>query len=188
MLSLGQVERRARTLLGEQNVTRAPVDVHLIAKRLGVTVREEASDSEVSGALFREGSKAIIGVNASHAMIRKRFTIAHELGHLLLHDDHARIDHSYPEVAETPRLRLTALRSKLSGEASDPREIEANRFAAALLMPVHLLERSLRNQRLPLNEGDIGKLATTFKVSVQAMNFRLMNLGVPIDVGGQANT
>jgi Zn-dependent peptidase ImmA (M78 family) len=185
MLSLGQIERRARQLLRDHRVGRAPVDVHALARKLGAVVREEASDSDISGALFREGDQAIIGVNASHPLIRKRFTVAHEIGHLVLHDEIARIDHHYPEVTGGTRLRLTALRSKLSTEAVDPREIEANRFAAALLMPTDFLERRLKSHELPLTEDEIAELANLFKVSKQAMNYRLINLGIPLDIGGE---
>jgi Zn-dependent peptidase ImmA (M78 family) len=185
MLSLAQIERRTRQLLKEHRIVRTPVDVVGLARKLGVTVREEASESDISGALFREADKAIIGVNAAHTSKRKRFTVAHELGHLLLHDLHARVDHDYPDVHDAPRLRLSALRSRLSSEATDPREIEANRFAAALLMPADPLEEHLRTHRFPLTEANILSLAKVFNVSAQAMNYRLMNLGVPVDVAGE---
>ena len=185
MLSLGQIERRARQLLIDHQINEPSVDVHSLAMALGAVIKEEASDSDVSGALFREKDQVIIGVNSSHSQYRKRFTVAHELGHFLLHDDVVRIDHHYMEVAQKPGMRPIANRSQISSEAKDPREIEANRFAAALLMPADFLERDLRERRLPLSDKEIAQLAKTYEVSVQAMSFRLINLGIPVDVAGK---
>lgn len=184
MLSFESIERQARQLLGANRVVAPPVDVRLLARALGASIKEEASDSDVSGALFRQQGKVLIGVNSSHSETRKRFTIAHELGHLVLHDDPVRIDHHYMEVGQKPRMKPIAHRSQISSEARDPREIEANRFAAALLMPAPFLQRNLRGKRLPLTDAEIGQLSDQFEVSVQAMTFRLMNLGIPIDQAG----
>ena len=187
MLSHEQVERRAFRILKDASVRRPPVDVHHIAATLGALVREEASGSDISGALFRDGDRVLIGVNVSHPRIRQRFTVAHELGHLCLHDGDVSIDHHYAVVTEGKmRMRPSALRSRISSEATDPREIEANRFAAALLMPLPFLESSLRGHQFPLGEEDIRGLAKTYEVSSQAMGFRLMNLGVPVDLGDAA--
>src|SRR3954470_4270018 len=68
----------------------------------------------------------IIGINSSHPETRKRFTIAHEMGHLVLHQlDQVHVDKQF----------LVKLRDDISSQAIDPHEIEANAFAAALLMP-----------------------------------------------------
>jgi len=74
------------------------------------------------------------------------------------------------------------LRDQVSAQATDPKEIEANRFAAALLMPSSFLKASLRSYQAPLKQEDIEALAGKYEVSFQAMAFRLANLGVPIDV------
>jgi Zn-dependent peptidase ImmA (M78 family) len=81
-------------------------------------------------------------------------------------------------------VRLAAFRNHVSSEAIDPKEIEANRFAAALLMPVPFLEKSLKARRLPLRESGIQELAREYGVSAQAMNYRLANLGIAIDMAG----
>lgn len=184
MLSPSQIERRARRLLRDVGIESAPVDVYRIAKTLGAVVREEASTTDISGALFREDNRVVIGVNASHAKIRKRFTVAHELGHLLLHDELVRIDHHYAVVTgDKLQLKATALRSQVSSEATDPREIEANRFAAALLMPITFLDEALHQRSFPLGAEMISRLASLFDVSTQAMTYRLLNTGVPLDLG-----
>ncbi len=59
----------------------------------------------------------------------------------------------------------------------DAIEIEANRFAAALLMPEFLLRSSLQSRVLDIDdEKPLGELAQRFRVSRQAMEFRLGNL------------
>jgi Predicted Zn peptidase len=185
MLSPDQIERRAKQLLHEVNVTQPPVDVRAIARHLKATIRSVHAEEDISGAIVREGDKITIGVNAGHNERRKRFTIAHEIGHLVLHDAQAQVDHSYAEVPSRSGVRLAALRSRISSEAIDPREIEANRFAAALVMPAHLLEHALKKIEFPLTDDAVAALAGQFKVSVQALTFRLINLGIPVDVAGK---
>jgi Zn-dependent peptidase ImmA (M78 family) len=134
---------------------------------------------------MRDGKKVIIGVNADNQWERQRFTVAHELGHFVLHDDNLRVDHHFVDASREPRLRVAAFRDRVSSQATDAREIEANRFAAALLMPIDFLEKSLRAARSPLDNEAVATLATKYEVSIQAMTYRLMNLGAPIDYAGQ---
>ncbi|MGH7751081.1 MAG: ImmA/IrrE family metallo-endopeptidase, partial [Candidatus Dormibacteria bacterium] len=63
----------------------APINVEYIAQRLNATVRYAKLGADLSGMLIRDGDRTIISVARSHAKVRQRFTIAHELGHLLLH-------------------------------------------------------------------------------------------------------
>src|SRR5258708_31708533 len=69
----------------------APVDVIGIAKELGLSVWEMQSlSADISGKIFRDplngGSSGFsIVVNATHSAVRKRFTIAHEIAHFVLH-------------------------------------------------------------------------------------------------------
>lgn len=177
------LERMAGQLLRRHHITKPPVNVWNIAEALGIEVREQASaDSSISGALMREGGLVIIGVNGVHPITRKRFTVAHELAHFLLHDDSLRVDHHY---VEAPAVRRPmAFRNQVSSLATDANEIEANRLAAALVMPKDFLERSLKKLDLPLSESDIRSLTSEYGVSFQAMNYRLINLGVPLDLAG----
>ena len=160
---------------------RPSIKVDDVARSLGLTVRYEPTTADISGALYRRGRKAIIGVNRDNPKNRQRFTIAHEIGHFVLHRDDLHMDeaNAYPNEPSTPH-RL--LRDAVSARATDPKEIEANRFAAALLMPAFMLKDSLDSCDLPLKQQDIEDLAKKYEVSLQAMAFRLSNLGVPIDV------
>jgi Zn-dependent peptidase ImmA (M78 family) len=128
----------------------------------------------MSGVLFRSDTgETVIGVNDSHSPTRQRFTIAHELGHFRLHPD-------------TLYLDGFVRRDDQSSLAVSRHEIEANAFAAELLMPREqvLEELNASLQRQP--DADPGKLvrrlARMFDVSEQAMEFRLLNLGVATSV------
>lgn len=181
-----QAETRVKHLLKKHDIASAPVQVEKIAEGLGLEVHVEPhEDQELSGALDRsqEGVR-ILWVNANHSTTRQRFTMAHEIGHFLLHDDLVHIDRKFPSEALKGQAAKTShpfLRDALSSQATDKREIEANRFAATLLMPSELLAQHLKGHRLPLGNEDVTKLATTFEVSSQAMTYRLINLGIPVE-------
>jgi Zn-dependent peptidase ImmA (M78 family) len=145
--------------------TRIPVDVNLIAKELGIGLWEFKNFNDTtSGKLFRDDqyggtSRWSIGVNAKESHQRKRFTVAHEIAHFLLHRDKIG-----DELSDDSFYRSKLLTSK--------EEHQANRLAAEILMPFHLI------QQLQL-EGinDIDELARRFEVSSTAMKIRL---GIPV--------
>lgn len=84
---------RARHLLKRHGVQQAPVDVERIARAEGLTiVRRELGD--LDGRLV--GSQ--IEVNSRHSLVRQRFTIAHELAHLVMHSEHGADEHSEREA------------------------------------------------------------------------------------------
>ena len=111
----------------------------------------------------------VIGINRDQAAVRQRFTVAHELGHLLLHE------HSRVYVDRGFRVRL---RSGLSSDETDRDEMEANRFAAELLMPIEFLQADLEEQEFDLAADDqFRALAKRYGVSTQALAIRLNGLG-----------
>jgi Zn-dependent peptidase ImmA (M78 family) len=156
-------------LLRSGNITSAPVDVESVARRLGILVRRTPTDDDISGFLLRHpGGQAIIGVNTLHHPNRQRFTIAHEIGHFILHQQQVHIDRA-----------VVKLRDRASSQGDDDEEVEANGFAAELLMPVEFLGRDL--ERLPPtdfhDDRRMQQLAKSYLVSVQAMTNRLVILG-----------
>ena len=165
-----RADDQAARLLAEANITHAPVDVERIARlKEAQVVRQEMAGNDVSGMLVREEGRVIIGVNSHHSGVRQRFTIAHELGHLTLHRGRALI-------LDTPvRVNFRDGRSSL---AEDREEVEANRFAAALLMPASFVLDEVRAHRVGDVDALIDKLAAKFDVSTEAMGYRLVNLGV----------
>ena len=59
--------------------------VHKIARCSGARIVKVSGEDDISGFLY-PGKPPVIGVNKAHAQVRQRFTIAHELGHLKLHE------------------------------------------------------------------------------------------------------
>ena len=69
-------------------------------------------------------------------------------------------------------------RNSLSAAGVDPMEIEANQFAASLLMPTDLVKREVQAlQAKPLLDQHVALLAKRFGVSEHAMTIRLTRLG-----------
>lgn len=165
-IGYARVRRKAQELLVGQNS--APVSLELIAEQLGAEIREFELDADVSGILFRGQGRKVIVINGAHPQVRKRFTIAHEMGHLALHKG--------TEVHVDQGFRVN-LRDSKSATAQDVEEIEANAFAANLLMPAQWLRSDLQGSEFDLeNEESIGVLADRYQVSVQAMIVRLTSL------------
>lgn len=184
MLTRGQIEIRVNRLLKKQSVDAPPVPIEKLAKELGAVIRSEPYDGDVSGALYRSGDTPVIGINALHATMRQRFTIAHEVGHLVLHDDRVHIDRHYlvDFPSETvPAVARRFLRDAKSSTATDQKEIEANRFAASILMPSRFLTMDLKKLTFPVNAKALESIAKRYRVSTQAMFFRLINLGIPVE-------
>lgn len=153
----------ARELVSQCGL-KAPVDLNALAIELGLEVREEDSDS-IEGALIRAKKQAlgIIVVNKNILEVgRKRFTIAHEIGHFLIpnHGQAGVICNSEEIESYSPRI--------------DPVEEEANQFAAELLIPYPLLDKKVA-QVEPTMEN-IRWIANTFQASLTASAFRLIDL------------
>lgn len=155
-------------LLDKNGVTAPSVPVEKIAKSEGIIVTKKRLDDDTAGFLLRSGGMKFIGVNQSQASTRQRFTIAHELGHALLHDgDELHVDKNF-------RINF---RDVVSTLATDVEEIESNTFAAWLLMPSKFLIRQITSEHLDIDDGDeVAKLAGKYQVSPQAMTYRLANL------------
>jgi len=158
----------ALSLLEAAGVDKPPVAVDKIAKFLGAKVRYSPLDEELSGMVFIKDDKSIIGVNALHHPNRQRFTIAHEIGHLCLHCD--QIDSEVHVDKQFPML----MRDKTASSGIDSIEIQANHFAAELLMPEKFINEYLENNAFEIDDDSfISKIAKKFKVSPQAIQFRL---------------
>jgi Zn-dependent peptidase ImmA (M78 family) len=168
-----EIEEKVADLLCKHDVSEAPVRVDMLARAEGLQIVEAAFDGDISGALVRSAGVAGIAVNAKQHPNRRRFTIAHELAHYLLaHTTEDHIDWQFTVLR----------RDEKSSEASDVREIEANAFAANLLMPKDFLKADLRRYtnfrgELELDDAACQTLARKYMVSEMAMTFRLVNLG-----------
>jgi len=145
------------------------VPVETIAKFLDLKISLEPFEGDISGCTIRRGDKAVIGVNSLHHPNRQRFTIAHEIGHFLMHKGE--------QVIVDRHFRIN-FRDAESGKAENPEEIEANYFAAELLMPVDFLVRDLKAKVIDMEDDtQIRELAERYRVSALTLNYRLHNLG-----------
>lgn len=139
------------------------VDVEAVAEGYGITIVSHEFSEDISGVFFRKHNKLYLGVNKSHHENRRRFTIAHEIGHYLLHS------------TESVHYDLGTDLSNVYFRASDissSEEVQANRFAAELLMPPELVSRCIKAGIVSIDE-----LSLRFQVSADAMRYRLINLG-----------
>ncbi len=142
------------------------IDLKKIAKAWGVKIFMEPLEGDVPGILIVSNSMPIIMVNSNDLKVRQTFTIAHELGHYHLHKPSGvHVDKGFV-MSRNTKSRL--------GE--DIQEIEANQFAAELLMPEAFLKKDVKEFTNALNDNDIDKLAKRYSVSVQAMTHRLGSL------------
>src|SRR4051812_43873023 len=85
-LSREEIERKANEVLKQHGLTTVPVDPVVLAKRRGIKVfNAKFSDDSLVGMIAKRGDNITILVNQGDSPGRKRFTIAHELGHHFLH-------------------------------------------------------------------------------------------------------
>ena len=142
----------------------APVNVVALAGEFGLRVWEMHSlPPNISGKIFRDpingGSSGFsIAVNSRELSERKRFTIAHEIAHFILHRD---------KLSAADLIDDSMYRSGLSTR----QEADANRLAADILMP-----RSLVSTLVASGIRDVDSLASRLQVSIPAMKIRL---GIP---------
>ena len=147
-----------------------PIDIESLVEAHNIVIRTQELEDSVSGMLVIKDDRAIIGVNEGHHPNRQRFTLAHELGHFLLHRSASSIFIDASTVF---------FRDITSSDGSKVQEIEANAFAAELLMPEKQLRDMIRNQPFDaFDEGAVRRLAAQFGVSAQALTIRLTKLGL----------
>jgi Zn-dependent peptidase ImmA (M78 family) len=166
------IEEKVVELLKRKNVRRPPVPVEKIARALGLEISFAPLNADLSGAILRSRDGVVIGVNSSHHPNRQRFTIAHEIGHFLLHKG--------MNVHWDTDFRVN-WRDGESSEGVNREEMQANRFAAELLMPASFVMTDIEKVS-DLNKETIRRLARRYKVSSQAMEIKLGNLGFVLPV------
>lgn len=141
----------------------APVDVRSLPKRLGISLKEAFLADGISGMLERSGDTFAITICANDPHTRQRFTLAHEIGHYMLHrhlvGDGIDDDRAYRST------QIGKYHNTLIGPAE---ETEANKFAANLLMPRDLIDTEWNKP-----EATVQTMASLFQVSEHAMSIRL---------------
>ena len=136
-----------------------PVNVVALATAFGLKVYHDDLAEGISGKIIKDAAHGgpsgySIVINSNESANRRRFTIAHEIGHYLLHRD--RIGDGLVDDA--------LYRSGLSSFD----EVRANRLAADILMPFDLIEQAIKS-----GTKNVQDLAALFRVSPQAMSVRL---------------
>lgn len=149
----------------------APVDVEKIAANLGIIVVRQPTDASVSGMLIRRDGRTAIGLNEGSSPASQRFTLAHLIGH---HQIHAK-----RELVLDGTLRHEYRR--LSSIPTDREEMEANRFAGAVLIPERAARRLAAEADAASTHDLTERLAFHFDVSAAVMTYRLMTLGIGMD-------
>lgn len=152
------IENMSEMILSELNLSNTnTVDVIKVAKELGFTVyKSKFERDDIDGIVINSNEEKSIHVNEDQIYQRQRFTIAHEIGHIVLHHD---MEANYEMVDY-----------RTSGGEFSQKEFEANSFAAALLMPKEKVTQVWNDLR------DVDDVADVFQVSKRAASIRLMNL------------
>lgn len=157
----------AQVLLQDFGVKAASVPVERIIKSRNIVLQYAPLEEDLSGMAYIKDGVGIIGVNALHHPNRQRFSAAHELGHHVLHAD---------EIRRAIHVDKGSVlyRDDLSSKGTDPLEIEANAFAAELLMPSELLMEAIGADGLDMeDDASVETLARKFRVSAGALRWRL---------------
>lgn len=152
----------AERALIEANLMGPPVAIGNIARLLGIEVLASALSSEISGQIRLRPNDGVyeIKVNIADPAVRQRFTVAHEVGHFLLH----RNDIDGDGITDS-----ILFRSKLSTK----KEVEANKVAARLLLPWNLVTEWTKSVHgTSVNPALIEEIASAWKVSALTVGYR----------------
>lgn len=139
----------------------AEIDVEAIAYYYGAFVVKEQLHGSAAR-IIGKGDRAFITVDSTDLPARQRFSVAHELGHWMIH-----------------RGKLSTLicseKSLVTGWNVDDPERSANRFAADLLMPSFLFAPAAKNR--PITIDTVRELCAEFRTSLTATAIRLVESG-----------
>lgn len=165
------IVEKAEKFCREYGINEYPVKIVDICQKLGLSVFEEQLPKNVSGLILVQnddfknyGTGKLIVINANDSAQRRRFTIAHELAHYMLHRNgdelYAHRDANNPANRE---------------------EYEANEFASNILMPRELVKQAIDEAGVLWNDAPdsmkITHIANRFVVSTSAAAVRLSQLG-----------
>lgn len=164
-----KIEEKTKQILKEHELYSIPIDPIRIANLKNIKVNNAVfSEDNLSGMISKRGENIQILVNQNDSPFRKRFTIAHELGHVFLH----LVDKENGEFIDTDSDLFRDYTIHQHTNTIKSHEVEANNFAASLLMPEDLVKEEYKNIK------DLKTLARLFNVSEVAMGFRLNRLGL----------
>lgn len=152
----------AKTVLSRYWDGNLPVNVEQIALLMGINVQLSDDLITASGEIeLLDNDSVVCRINQRDGLNRRRFTLAHEIGHFALNHLN-RGDKKFRDTS-----------TQFVYGPSDYRETEANRFAAELLMPSTMVDWLIKKHMIT----NTHQLAEIFQVSNAAMVYRLKNLG-----------
>lgn len=148
--------RKAKEVIADNFILQPPVRIDQLVQNYGLGIYEAEFESPYNNVCgFIDFETKCIVLNSSDHLTRKAFTLAHELGHWLLHKD----------VLDNNPSSSMLYRKPLGEADADPMEQEANCFAANLLVPAEFLHQ--------YKHEDIGLIARIFGVSTEVIGYRL---------------
>lgn len=152
----------ARELLDSYGIKEPPVPLEELLDQVGIPVVAWKFPPSLSALIVEvDEGDYVIGMNRDHSAKRRRFSVAHEMGHAVLrHKAGYYLEFFDAALGDPPNFRYAD-------------EREANALAAALLMD----ERWLREDWAG-GKRTAAMLARRYEVSEEAMSFRLMNIGL----------
>lgn len=144
------------------------VDLFKECERCGYKIiRYPLGDNADLGFVLKKDNDIIIFTNTSSRLSREIFTLAHEIGHVVLH--------------QNSNMHFVDDKITIAGRCNDEIEQEANYFAACLLMPAEEVNRffdfelpHFKNENL--SAMDIARMMSEFNVSFEMVLNRLENL------------
>lgn len=156
VMTVGQKLQRVNDYIAAQEL---PIEVTPLANELGIRVYRAPWPNEISGKIQKDVTRGgesgfAIFVNKDHPSVRRRFTIAHEIAHYVLHERQIG-----DGVFDDAMYRSGLPHSE---------EVQANALAADILMP-----RSRVREMQSIHGDDVNTLAALFWVSETAMSIRL---------------
>ena len=152
-----QIEEITINLLNRHNYIDDMVDIADIVRQQNYNVFIDDLDNNISGYVDHENREVVLNKNETPE--RRRFTLAHELGHIILNSNNRK------------QHRDNILNNQLDIYANDDKEVEANYFAGCILMPRNVFIREFNSIKGDI-DYKIQKLAYYFGVSKLAVNVR----------------
>ena len=154
----------ARKYIEKYHYKSPPIDIYYILQREGYEILEVDTFSDgLDAMLVEDGGQKYAAVNKNQPEVRRRFSLAHEMGHKVL-------NHNLTYYREIPSIDNPPERSYFSHKSAQrDLENEANEYAGELLVPLKLLKSEF------YMDNDIARLAKRFNVSREVLTIRYQN-------------
>ena len=137
--------KSAEQLLKEHGLFKQPVDVEALAAALGIAVNYKELEDDFSAFLMIKHGKPTAFVNGAHHPNRRRFSLAHEIGHFIKHYKKTNRDRLFLDRTLTLYTRKEYI-SRHDLDISD--EFDVSRLAIAFGVSEQALQIRLYNLKL----------------------------------------